>query len=369
MQGLLQLPKTIRQTYLIPILSKALDILELLQAQNRSLTLEVMHQRTGVSKTTVYRVLQTLMHRGYVVRAPDGTYRNAVQPKKLKFGFAGQSAEMPFSQEVTRSIRLAAVDAGVELVELDNRYDAETAVKNAEALIRSGVDVVLEFNVEQAVAAVIGDKVAAAQVPFIAIDIPHPNATYFGVDNYRVGVDAGEVLAQYALELWKGKVQWVVGLDLPEAGLLVQARVTGAFDAVRAALPGLPVECFVRLDGRGLRDVSARVVADFLARHPNDKHILIAAATDTSALGAIDAARASRRTKQITVVGQDCIVEALEEMQKPSSPMIASISHETRSYGPNLVRLGLALVKGQTVPPYNYVKHRIVTRASLLHTD
>lgn len=32
-----------------------------------------------------------MVHRGYVVRAPDGTYRNAVQPNKLKFGFAGRS--------------------------------------------------------------------------------------------------------------------------------------------------------------------------------------------------------------------------------------------------------------------------------------
>ena len=363
------MPKTIKRTYLVPILSKALDILELLQSQNKALTLEFMHQRTGVSKTTVYRVLQTLVHRGYVVRAPDGTYRNAVQPKKLKFGFAGQSVEMPFSQDVSRSIRLAATDSGIELVELDNHYDAEIAVKNAEEFIRGGVDVIIEFNVEQSVAAVIGDKVAAAQVPFIAIDIPHPNATFFGVDNYRVGVEAGEVLAQYALEVWKGKVKWVLGLDLPEAGLLVQARVTGAFDAVRIALPHLTAESFVRLDGRGLRDVSARVVADFLSRHPHDKHILIAAATDTSALGAIDAARASRRTKHITVVGQDCITEALEEMRKPASPLIASVSHETKSYGPTLVRLGLALVKGQTVPPYNYVKHRLVTRALLLESE
>jgi ribose transport system substrate-binding protein len=32
----------------------------------------------------------------------------------------------------------------------------------------------------------------------IAIDIPHPHATYFGVDNYRVGFEAGECLGQFA---------------------------------------------------------------------------------------------------------------------------------------------------------------------------
>jgi ribose transport system substrate-binding protein len=46
--------------------------------------------------------------------------------------------------------------------------------------------------------------------------------------------------------------------------------------------------------------------------------------------------------------------------------MIASVSHETSSYGPALMNLGLALIRGQTVPPYNYVTHRLVTRKSLL---
>lgn len=352
--------------YLIPVLSKALDILELLQAEGQPLSLEAIHRRTHVSKTTVYRVLKTFVHRGYISQAPDGTYRHVMRPKKVRFGFGSQSATMPFSEEVTRSLRDAAAATGVELVELDNRYDAATAVKNAEEFIKSRVDLIIEFNVEQEVAPIIGDKIAAANIPLIAIDIPHPNATYFGVDNYRVGLQAGEVLAQHALDEWQGQPDWVLGLDLPEAGLLVQSRVSGAFEAVRAAMPDIPVEAYVRLDGRGMRERSQKLITDFLSRHPKDKKILVAAATDTSALGAVDAAREARRTRHLVVVGQDCIAEALEEMRKPGSPLIASVSHEISSYGPNLMQLGLALVKGQTVPPYNYVTHRLVTRASLL---
>ena len=77
---------------------------------------------------------------------------------------------------------------------------------------------------------------------------------------------------------------------LPEAGLLVQSRITGAFEGVRGGIPDLPVECFVRLDGRGIRDRSRKLVSDFLERHPRDRHILVAAVNDTSALGALDAA-------------------------------------------------------------------------------
>src|ERR1700735_2533045 len=202
--------KTTKRLYLIPVLSKALDILELLQAENQPMTLEAIHRQTRISKTTVYRVLKTFVHRGYLSQSPDGLYRQVTRPKKLRFGFAGQSAEMPFSVEVTESLKDAAASVGVDLLILDNHYDAATALKNAEEFVRSKVDLVIEFQVEQEVAPMIGDKIAGAGIPLIAIDIPHPHATYFGVDHYRVGVEAGEALAAYAKVLGGGKVGWDV---------------------------------------------------------------------------------------------------------------------------------------------------------------
>jgi ribose transport system substrate-binding protein len=161
-------------------------------------------------------------------------------------------------------------------------------------------------------------------------------------------------------------VNWTVGLDLPEAGLLVQSRITGAFEGVRSGVPDIPVESFVRIDGRGMRDRSHKLISDFLERHPRDRHILIAAATDTSALGALDAVREKKRERHVAIVGQDCIAEATAEMRKKSSPLIGSVSHEASSYGPNLIHLGLAILRGQTVAPYNYVAHKMVTPQSLM---
>src|SRR3984885_8270158 len=246
--------KATKRLYLIPVLSKALDILELLQAENQPLTLEAIHRQTRISKTTVYRVLKTFVHRGYLSQSPDGLYRQVTRPKKLRFGFGGQSADMPFSVEVTESLKDAAASVGVDLLILDNRYDAATALKNAEEFVRSKVDLVIEFQVEQEVAPMIGDKIAGAGIPLIAVDIPHPHATYFGVDNYRVGVEAGALLAEFVVEKWGGKVDWVLGLDIENAGPLVQSRITGVFQGVRNLIPNLPVENFVRMDGRGMRD-------------------------------------------------------------------------------------------------------------------
>jgi len=351
-----------KRLYLIPILSKALDIMELLQAEKAPMALEQIYQRTHFSKTSVYRILKTLVHRGYIAQSGDGLYRSVSQPSKLRFGFGSQSSEMPFSEAVTSSLKSAAAASGVDLMVLDNRYDAATALKNADAFVREQVNLVIEFQVDEHVAPILADKIAAANIPLIAIDIPHPHATYFGVDNYRVGLEAGELLAEHASENWSGKVDWVLGLDLEEAGSLVQSRITGAFEGVRSQIPDLPVESFVRMDARGMREKSYKLTLDFLRRHPKDRHILIAAATDTSALGAVQAVRELKREHTIAVVGQDCIDEAMEEMATDNSPLIGSVSHEAHTYGQRLIHLGLSMLSGQNVAPYNYVQHKVVER-------
>jgi len=133
-------------------------------------------------------------------------------------------------------------------------------------------------------------------------------------------------------------------------------------------LPDLPIEAFVRMDGRGLADRSYKLMADFLRRHPKERGLLIATTTDTSALGALQAVREAKREKHVAIVGQDCIPEALEEMMKPDSPFIGSVSHEVNTYGGRLIHLGLAMIKGDRIPPYNYVNHKLFTAKSMVES-
>jgi ribose transport system substrate-binding protein len=215
------------------------------------------------------------------------------------------------------------------------------------------------------VAAIISDKIAVAGIPLVAVDMPHPHATYFGADNYRLGYSAGEALARYAIKHWKSKVRWVLGLDLEQAGAFVQNRTTGAFNGIRSLLPDLEIESFVRMDSRGLRDKGYKLVLEFLARHPKDKGILIAAHNDTVALGAVQAARELHMEQSVAIAGQDGIAEAVEEMMKPSSPLVVSTEHFAESYGERLVALGLNILRGHAVPPYNFTEQKILTQESL----
>jgi ribose transport system substrate-binding protein len=355
----------IKRLYLIPILSKALDVIELLEQDNASLTLEDVYQRTNISKTSVYRILKTLVHRGYLAQTPNGQYRLVSRPRRLRFGFAVQSAEMPYSEAVAQSVTAAAAASGVELLMLDNRYDPAVAVSNAEEFVAKRVDLVLEFQVEEAAAPRVAHIFKKADIPLVAIDVPHPNATYFGVDNFEVGYEAASVLAQYAQRKWKGKVDRVVGLGFSEAGSFVQNRITGAFDGIRERFRDLTPEQFVQIEGRGMREASHKAMKELLRGCQPGEHTLVAAATDSSALGVLDAVREAGQEENFAIVGQDCIPEVLEEMRRGTSAIVGSISHEPETYGPRLIQLGIAILRGYTVPPYNYVHHKAVTPETL----
>jgi ribose transport system substrate-binding protein len=361
-----RLPKAkIKRLYLIPILSKALDVIELLEENHAPVSLEDVYQRTRISKTSVYRILKTLVHRGYVAQAQNGQYRLVSRPRRLRFGLAVQSAELPFSVAVASSVTAAAAASGVELTVLDNQFDANIAIRNAEEFVTKRVDLVLEFQVEEAVAPRIANIFKKADIPLVAIDVPHPNATYFGVDNFECGFEAGSLLAQHALRKWKGKADLVLGVGFAEAGSFVQSRITGAFDGIRERIKDIPEEQFIQLEGRGMRQPSQLAVAELLRGRRTGERILVAAATDSSALGVLDAARQAGREDDFAIVGQDCIPEALNEMRSGKSALIGSISHQVETYGPRLIQLGISLLRGYTVPPYNYVRHKAVTAETL----
>jgi hypothetical protein len=76
--------------YIVPVLMKSVQILELLGSKPQGLRIEQIHQRTGFAKTTVYRIVRTLVVSGYLVHSGDGTYAVA----RTRLGFS-----LPFHAE------------------------------------------------------------------------------------------------------------------------------------------------------------------------------------------------------------------------------------------------------------------------------
>ena len=242
--GRLTKPK-IKRLYLIPILSKALDVLELLEQTNGPIALEDVYQQTNISKTSVYRILKTLVHRGYVAQGQSGQYRLVSRPAPPALRIRGAERgdavsawpwppaspprpprpEWNCSSSTTAMIPMWPSRTRKNLCASASTWSSNSRWKSMWLLTSR-----------------ISSK--RPTFPLVAIDVPHPNATYFGVDNFEVGYEAGVLLAQYAINKWKSKADWVLGIGFSEAGSFVQSRIAGAFEGIRERLDQIPVRKF-----------------------------------------------------------------------------------------------------------------------------
>jgi ribose transport system substrate-binding protein len=184
----------------------------------------------------VFRLLYTLEKCGLVEKVGADLYQSCVRPLKhrlYRLGYAAQGTDYQFSKEVSASLQHSAAAEGIELICFDNRYSAKVAQRNADLMVREKVDLAIEFQTDEDVAPIVAAKYREANIPMIAIDIPHPGATYYGANNYEAGLIGGRYLGRWAKENWDVAVDEIILLELVRAGNLPRMRLTGALVAAR----------------------------------------------------------------------------------------------------------------------------------------
>jgi ribose transport system substrate-binding protein len=286
--------------------------------------------------------------------------------RRYRIGYAAQGQDTSFPREVHEGLVRAAQGEDLDLVVVDNRYQPRVALKNAEYLIREGVDLVIEFQTDEAMAPAIASRYFEAEIPLIAIDIPHPGATYFGANNYQAGLLAGHHLARWARTRWAGQVGEILLLGLARAGALVSARMNGVLAGVRESLREAESCPVVSLDGDGQFKVSLEKVRRHL-RDSKAQHVLVGAANDPSALGAARAFQEAGRAAGCAIVGQNAEPDARAEMREPRTPLIGSVAYFPERYGEGLIRLALDILARRRTPPAVFIRHQLTTPDNVGH--
>src|SRR5437660_8745489 len=163
-----------------------------------------------------------------------------IRPTKQRLGrlgYAAQGTNYQFSSEVSSSLERAAREQGIELIALDNRYSAKIAQRNADLLVREKVDLAIEFQTDETIAPIVAAKYRDAGIPMIAIDIPHPGATYYGANNYEAGLIGGRYLGRWVKEHWHSEVDEILLLELKRAGNVHHMRLSGLLLGINLVLP------------------------------------------------------------------------------------------------------------------------------------
>src|SRR5215471_8835183 len=219
-----------RDPYLVKSVMHSSQLLRAFRATGEALPLREIAKRSGLPKSMAFRLLYTLEKCSMVEKVGENLYQSCLRPFKQKlfrFGYASQGTEYGFTKEVSASLQRVAAAEGIELIVVDNQYNPKIAQRNADFLVREKVDLVIEFQTDEEVAPIVAAKYRAASIPLIAIEIPHPGATYYGANNYEAGLIGGRHLGRWVKRRWQAEADEIILLELPRAGNLPRMRLTG----------------------------------------------------------------------------------------------------------------------------------------------
>jgi ribose transport system substrate-binding protein len=350
--------------YIVQSVVNALGVLSAFHSSSETLRLREIAARTGFNRCMCFRLLYTLQHCGYLEKLEDNRYRLLAErpgARRFRIGLSSSSGSSVFPREVLATLFMAARSESVEILTTDNRSTTKVAVRNAEQLLAQGVDLVMQFEPDQPIAAAATARYQTGGVPVVAIDAPYPGATYFGVNHYEAGLSGGRHLARWVAAHWGGSVDELLLLEPPGSCPVGRSRGRGIAAGVAEGLRVPEPFGAITIDGGGQFRTSLETVRRWL-RGDGAKRILVAASNDASALGALRAFEEAGRASDCAIIGRNAEPEARMELREPRTRFIGSVACSAEQYGQGLIRLAIDILQRRPVPQDWFVKHRLVTR-------
>jgi ribose transport system substrate-binding protein len=268
--------------------------------------------------------------------AATATGANAAPGKKVVIGFAGPQADHGWLNAINENARKEAGKySDVELKITEGSNDAAQQASQIQTLINQKVDVLIILPADGKQMTPTGRKAMNAGIPVINLDRIFDTAqayrTWIGGDNYRMGLNAGNYIAQRLGG--KGTVVELAGIDtLP----LTQDRTRGFNDALR----NYPQ---IKKVGRAAAEFNVQSgqarMAELLQAHP--KFDALWNHDDDQGIGALQAIRQAGR-KDFLMVGGAGSKNAMDAIKKDDSVLKATVLYPP-TMAASAVRLGRLL--------------------------
>ena len=341
-------------SYLVKSLVHASEILWAFQHPGRG---AAAARRDGAHRLRQGHVLPPALHAAPLRLHREGRQqplpadvRDPAAARRYRIGYAAQGQDSSFAREVHDGLMRAAEREQVELIVVDNRYQPKIALKNAELLIRDGVDLVIEFQTDEAVAPAIAAKYREAEHPDDRHRHPASGRDLLRREQLRGGAARrAPPGAVGAAALERPRRRDPAARDRARGVAAGGARAGRAGGHPRGRCTKRPAWPVVSIDGDGQFKTALERVRKHL-RESKAERILVGAANDPSALGAARAFQEAGRAADCAIVGQNAEPDARAELREPRTPLIASVGYFPEKYGDGLIRLALDILARRPVP-------------------
>jgi ribose transport system substrate-binding protein len=280
----------------------------------------------------------------------------------VKIGYISLGDQVPFVKLVSDDIRKQAKTAGANLVFCDSQLDAAKALDCAKSFKTQGVQVIINFQVDEKSS----PRICAAgpKVPTIAVDINQKpcQVAFMGANNKFAGQIAGEAMGKYAKANFGCKYDAVVSMQQPAAGIVNTDRSGGMLDAFEQACG--KIKNLKIVDGGGTIEGGQKKFADVLTSLPGKHRIIVMSLNDDMSLGSLAAAKAQGRTKDLYIAGQGADPTSYCQI-KTNPQWIGDAAYFPEKYGQIAVPAAIKAAKGETLPTKLLVPHVLINKDNL----
>jgi ribose transport system substrate-binding protein len=280
----------------------------------------------------------------------------------LKIGYISLGDQVPFVKIVSDGIRDEAKANGANLVFCDSQLDAAKALDCAKNFKTQNVDVIINFQVDEKSS----PQVCAAgpDVPTIAIDINQKpcQVAFMGADNKRAGLLSGDAMGKWVKDNFDCEYDAVVSMQQPAAGIVNEDRSGGMLEGFANAC-GEPKNLKI-VDGLGTIEGGQKKFADVLTSLPGQHKIIVMSLNDDMALGALAAAKAQGREKDLYIAAQGADPTAHCQIAT-NDQWIADAAYFPEKYGQIVVPAAIRAAKDEPVNETLFVPHTAINKDNI----
>jgi len=276
-----------------------------------------------------------------------------------------------FCMDVENGIVEAFEAAGYEVFAVDNEFDLNKGLANADLMVTKGVDFFIEFNGNLDVYPVIVDKMKAADppIPISFIDGPAPDEEgvwYFGASSPGSGKVAGEWALNWVQENWGGEIDGLISTWTSDWDEDTLGRLTEFMKVIEGHNADWNMDTIGRIDVKLEAEKAQAAFAAYLNANPDSEHIVMYAPTnDIHALMALAAAEEAGREDDVVIIGLGCDAQAQAELRKDDNAFKMSVGYFPDQYGKFLVEMVTDILAGEDVPRKVFMEHQACTRDTI----
>lgn len=292
-------------------------------------------------------------------------------PPGTVLAFGDGMAGISFTVAINRNLYPLAKKMGFDLKYCDLAFKTEKAISCAEDLTLLKPKVAVVENWLAAVAEQMMKIYNNARVPVITVDLPHPNAVYFGVNGFDSGLAAGKAAGEFAKTRWNCKDLWIYLAQNPIEGATVDLRMVGFANGIQTVCGVVPANRIVRITmDQQSPEQGLSLTTDWLTANPTAKHIL-ASNVDGIDVGIAKAFVQTGRDGWALQQGcDDNGIATLKSGTVDKTHLIGCVAFHPDNYPKYFLSIAADIIEGKAIPneinyPLEFFNHENINQLEI----